>query len=212
MVSFVYFDVGGVVMKDFSGSAKWKDLEMELGIAEDSYIDFTKFWDSYEPELCRGKEADSLLPVISKHFGIIVPLNYSIMREGFVSRFEENKSIWPVVTEVQKTHKTGLLTNMYPGMLNAIHARKLLDDFAWDVTIDSSVVGFQKPDHQIYEIAQERAGVKPSEILFIDNSAKNIEGAKKAGWQTFHYDATNPQKASKELMEAWRKIRDVTSY
>jgi FMN phosphatase YigB (HAD superfamily) len=207
MISFVYFDVGGVVMHDFSGSTKWEDLEKELGIQEDKYTDFTKFWDSYEPELCRGKDAEDLLPFIKEQFGVTVPPIYSIMRDGFVSRFEENRTIWPVVTEVQKTHKTGLLTNMYPGMLNAIHARKLLDDFIWDVTIDSSVVGFQKPDSEIYTIAAEKAGVDPSEIFFIDNSAKNIEGAQKAGWQTFHYDAADPKKASRDLMEVWRKIR-----
>lgn len=207
MISFVYFDVGGTVMKDFTGSTKWEDLEKELHIPEDKYIDFTKFWDSYEPELCREKDAEELLPFIKEQFGVTVPDNYSIMRDGFVSRFEENRTIWPVVTEVQKTHKTGLLTNMYPGMLNAIHARKLLDDFVWDVTIDSSIVGFQKPDPEIYTIATEKAGVDPSEIFFIDNSAKNIEGARKAGWQTFHYDATDSEKASKDLMEMWKKIK-----
>jgi epoxide hydrolase-like predicted phosphatase len=208
MISFVYFDVGGTVMKDFSGSTKWEDLEKELGISPDKYTDFTKFWDSYEPELCRGKDVETLLPLLKEQFGATINAHYSLLRDGFVSRFEENRTIWPVVKEIQKIHKTGLLTNMYPGMLNAIHARKLLDDFIWDVVVDSSLVGFQKPDPEIYTIAQQKAEVEPNEIFFIDNSAKNIEGAKAAGWQTFHYDATDPEKASKELMEVWRKMID----
>lgn len=206
MISFVYFDVGGVVMEDFSGSGKWKIFMDEIHIPEAQQIDFTKFWDSYEQEFCRGKDVETIKPLIEKHFNVKFPDNYSILHDGIMSRFAENRTIWPVVKEVQKTHKTGLLTNMYPGMLNAIHARKLLDDFTWDVTVDSSVVGFQKPDPEIYQIAEEKAGVKPEEIFFIDNSAKNIEGAQKAGWQTFHYDATNPEKASKDLMEVWKGL------
>jgi HAD superfamily hydrolase (TIGR01509 family) len=206
MVSFVYFDVGGVVMRDFSGSDKWNQFLDDIGIPKEKDIDFTKFWDTYEPELCRGREVEDLRPIIEKHFDVTIPPHYSLLHDGFVNRFEENRIIWPVIKEVQKTHKSGLLTNMYPEMLNAIHARKLLDDFTWDVTVDSSIVHHQKPDEEIYTIAEEKASVSASSILFIDNSMRNIEGAQKAGWQTFHYDATNPQKASEDLMAVWKKV------
>ncbi len=206
MISFVYFDVGGVVMKDFTGSTKWEDFEKELGVPTNQESDFTKFWDSYEPELCRGRNVETLLPLLKKHFNVNVPSTYSLLCDGFVNRFEENRSIWPVIQEVQKTHRTGLLTNMYPGMLDALHKRKLLDDFTWDIVIDSSVVGFQKPDKEIYEVAEKQAGVSSNQILFIDNSAKNVEAAKEAGWQTFHYDATHQKEASEELLKFWKSI------
>ena len=31
-LSFIYFDVGGVVIQDFSGTNKWSQLKRELGI------------------------------------------------------------------------------------------------------------------------------------------------------------------------------------
>lgn len=32
MISFIYFDVGGVAMLDFSGTNKWELLKKEIGV------------------------------------------------------------------------------------------------------------------------------------------------------------------------------------
>jgi putative hydrolase of the HAD superfamily len=117
----------------------------------------------------------------------------------FVSRFELNENIWPVIKNIKNKYKIGLLTNMYPGMLDSIKTRKLLPDIVWDIEIDSSVVGLQKPDPQIYKLAQERAGVDASEILFVENSLGNIEAAQALGWQTFLYDSGDYEKSSRDL-------------
>jgi FMN phosphatase YigB (HAD superfamily) len=52
---------------------------------------------------------------------------------------------------------------------------------------------------EIYQIAQEKAGVPAKEILFVDNRQKNIDGAKKVGWQTFFYDSKDYNKSSHDL-------------
>lgn len=33
MIKFIYFDVGGVVIDDFSGNDSWRELKVELGKA-----------------------------------------------------------------------------------------------------------------------------------------------------------------------------------
>jgi HAD superfamily hydrolase (TIGR01509 family) len=90
---------------------------------------------------------------------------------------------------------------MYPRMLDQLIKRQLLQDLEWDVVIDSSKVGLQKPDPKIFALAMERAGVKPEEILFVENSDENIQAAKAAGWQTFLYDPSNIQVSTKVLRE-----------
>lgn len=51
-----------------------------------------------------------------------------------------------------------------------------------DVVVDSHVVGVEKPDPRIFEIALERLGVAPGEAVFLgDVPSVDIAGARRAG-------------------------------
>lgn len=182
MIKFVYFDLGGVAILDFSGTNKWNDLRNEFGMTEE-------FWAKhYESRLDRGQ--------ISKES----PIPYDKLLEGFVSRFEKNPSIWPVILAIKERCPVGLLTNMYPGMFDSIKNHGLLPSINWDAIVDSSIERVAKPDRKFFEIAQKRAGVKGREILFVENSPMHVEAAKKLSWQTFLYNPANPEKSSGELL------------
>ena len=58
---------------------------------------------------------------------------------------------------------------------------------AFDVAVISGREGVAKPDRRIFEILVERVARGPSELLFIDDSAKNIEAARAFGIETIHY-------------------------
>ncbi len=206
MVSFVYFDLGGVVILDFSGTDKWAQLKKELGITPEKDKAFDEFWDKYEPEVCVGRDVETLIPLIENGFGSKLPKGYSLLIDGFVKRFEANKSIWPAIDKVREKARIGILTNMYPNMFKAIKDYSLLPNVKWNVIIDSSIVSIQKPDPKIFELAEKLAGCKGEEILFVENSPMHINAAKKFGWQTFLYDSANPEESSKELLEMFRKI------
>ncbi len=89
---------------------------------------------------------------------------------------------------------------MWVDMFQEINNYNLLPKTKWDVVVDSTKIGLQKPNREIFEYATKKAGVKSEEILFIDNSLKNIDVAKKYGWQTFFYDSSNYEKSSKDLL------------
>ena len=203
MISFVYFDLGGVVEKDFSATTKWDDVREELGIQPSQAYDV--FWAEVERDICTRKEVDSLLPVLQEKFGAKIPDNYSLL-DTFVKRFEKNESIWPIITEINQTARIGLFTMMYPHMLEAIQKSGVLPHVVWDVIVDSSVVGLTKFDKEMYQLAQEKAGVPKNEILYVENSRKYIEIAKELGWQTFFYDSSSYEKSSNDLAEFWRAI------
>jgi HAD superfamily hydrolase (TIGR01509 family) len=57
----------------------------------------------------------------------------------------------------------------------------------FDDRVISGHVGVVKPDPRIYEILFERVGRKPSELLFIDDSPKNVEAARALGMPAIHY-------------------------
>ena len=47
----------------------------------------------------------------------------------------------------------------------------------------SGEIGLIKPDRAIYDHHVAAFGLDPAATLFIDDSQKNVDGAKAAGWQ-----------------------------
>ncbi len=205
MIKFTYFDLGGVTEIDISTPDRWTKFKRDLGITENQDGEFEEFWNKYEPELCVGREQDSLIPLIEEKFHLQLPENYSILTD-FVNRFGVNKSIWPVINEIHKVCRIGILSNMYPHMLDEIKKREILPKEDWDIVIDSSIEGLRKPDSEIYSLAEEKSRAKGNEIFYIDNSQKNIETAIKFNWQTFLYNTENPEESSRNLLNFFNKI------
>ncbi len=56
-----------------------------------------------------------------------------------------------------------------------------------------------KPDPAIYKLLTKRHALKARECLFIDDSMKNVLGAKTLGWQGHHF--TSPENLRKDLSE-----------
>jgi 2-haloacid dehalogenase len=52
----------------------------------------------------------------------------------------------------------------------------------------SGVEKLVKPDPAIYALAAKRFGHAPGEMLFIDDNAANISGARDCGWQVHHFE------------------------
>ena len=200
MISFVYLDVGGVVIDDFSGNNKWQELQHELGIEASKAKDFKKLWKQYESELCIGRDVETLVPILAKELGLRLPKDYSLLT-GLVSRFYANPGIWPIIERLKLQTPVGLLTNMYPRMFAAIEQAHILPDIQWDVVVDSSLERLQKPDRKLFELAEKKAAVPHHEILFVDNTLEHIQAAKAFGWQTLLYNASNHQAAVQELDE-----------
>jgi HAD superfamily hydrolase (TIGR01509 family) len=57
----------------------------------------------------------------------------------------------------------------------------------FDVAVISGHVGVAKPDTRIFEILVERVGRPAGELLFVDDSLRNVEAARAFGIETVHY-------------------------
>ncbi len=197
-LSFVYFDVGGVAIKDFSDSPKWDVMMDIMGVPVSRRAEFDEYYHTLDTNFCLGEHEDNYLSQISAQFDLKLPAGFS-MREYFIDHFDKNEGLWPIIIKLAKTTKIGLLTDQYPGMLDQIMARKLLPPVAWNVIVDSTQVGYRKPSPEIYELAETRSGVAGNEILFIDNRQKNLAPASARGWQTYFYDSSNYDRSTQDL-------------
>ena len=54
----------------------------------------------------------------------------------------------------------------------------------FDFVIESSVVGFRKPDPRIYQMACEQLAIDPCEAVFIDDLGINLKPARAMGMTT----------------------------
>jgi len=198
MLKFIYFDVGGVVIRDFSGTDKWQELKKSIGVKLDFDQEFEEFFGKYEIEACAGRDIETLVPMTKDKFGLKFPKNYSFLAD-FANRFERNESIWPMIDKLKNKYRIGLLTNMYTKMLDRIYENGLMPHVEWEVVIDSSIVKLQKPQVEIFKLAEEKAGVKAEEILFVENTRRHFEAAERLGWQTLFYDSSDIDQPDEKL-------------
>lgn len=79
------------------------------------------------------------------------------------------------------------LTNMPQSKWAAVQAISPAHFGVFRDAIVSGDEGVIKPDRRIYEIVLERTGLQASDLLFVDDSAKNIQAAMDMGFHTHHF-------------------------
>lgn len=94
-----------------------------------------------------------------------------------------NETLMERVKELKASYKIGLLSNMGYDTLDEVFSESQRKDMFDDVLI-SSDVGLIKPSSDLYELALERLGVAPDEVIFIDDRLPNVEGAAQLGMKT----------------------------
>lgn len=91
-----------------------------------------------------------------------------------------NGELVAYVRGLRPRFRTGILSNSFLGAREKEQALYGFEDLV-DVLIYSHEVGLAKPDERIYALTCERLGLKPEEIIFVDDVAVNIEGARAFG-------------------------------
>jgi putative hydrolase of the HAD superfamily len=93
---------------------------------------------------------------------------------------------------IKQNYRVGCITNNVQGAgegpgkaSDAAKAAQVLDILAmFDVVIESSKVGFRKPEPRIYELACDAMAVDPTEAVFLDDLGINLKPAKAMGMAT----------------------------
>ena len=86
-------------------------------------------------------------------------------------------------------YRTAILSNSFVGAREQEEARYGFTSLV-DLAVYSHEEGVRKPDPRIYEIAIERLGVAPAEILFLDDLQENVEAARAAGIEAVLFTST----------------------
>ncbi|RLP25196.1 HAD family phosphatase [Mesorhizobium sp. YM1C-6-2] len=95
---------------------------------------------------------------------------------------------------IESGHDVTLLTNWAADTFIEARQRFPFLEKPRGVTVSGEIKTI-KPDRAIYDHHVKAFGIEPSAALFIDDSQKNVDGAKAAGWQAVLFTGVEPLEA-----------------
>jgi len=104
-----------------------------------------------------------------------------------------------IKTDLKSKYKLGIISNAADDYMYEIIPRNELEAI-FDVISVSYIVGFAKPDERIYEFTADKAGIKPSEAIFIDDIMDFCKAAEDVGMQAILYRDFSQTKAELEKL------------
>jgi len=193
-VRFVYFDINGCLVRFYHRA--FTSIAKDSGQPADTIE--TTFW-HYNDAVCRGE-----MPVeeFNRVLGERFELQSFDWRRYYLDTVEPIEQMRELVTWASQNYHVGLLSNIMPGLITTMLSKGFLPKVDYTAIIDSSEVGAIKPEPRVYEIAQEKAGVSPSEILLVDDSRTNIMAAERMGWKVLWFDDYRPDESVARIRAA----------
>lgn len=195
-VRFIYFDINGCLVRFFHRA--FTDLSATTGVPLHKVE--AAFW-RYNDGLCRG---EMTFDQFNKKFSAEMDVPAVDWAPYYLKAVEPIKEMHELLTWASEHYKIGLLSNIMPGMIQALIDAGSIPNLPYDAIIDSSVEHAIKPEAKIYEIAEERAGVPATEILLVDDTRANLMAADQKGWSVLWFDDYNPAESAarvKEILE-----------
>ncbi|KGD86601.1 HAD-IA family hydrolase [Rhizobium sp. YS-1r] len=180
-------DVDGVLVngRPADGLPFATDLERDLGLPLAPLQ--REFFKPYWPDIVTGREPieprlTAVLANIAPHIETETLLGYWFAND---SRLDKR-----LLEDLAELRKGGVALYL---ATNQEHRRAawLMSELGLATHFDdifySAKLGHRKPDQNFFRLATAKAGVEPHEIMFIDDAAENIEGARQFGWNAVHW-------------------------
>jgi len=197
-IKLILFDIGGVLI-DYSDVFRTVSIEQKF---PHEFID--KTFDKYDKDITIGKitPQELYLKCLNEN-GLVANKNYDFM-DSWLRDYAVIKPTFDLIELLQQEHKEykiGLFSNIYKGMVTEMMKRQLIPNINYNYIFLSCDIGIQKPDKQIYDYALSTTGLKPNQILFIDDRDGYLEPAINTGWNTFKFSRQDPKQSIIRLKE-----------
>ena len=173
----VFFDLGGVIVRT-EYQAPRQHLAERLGMEYDDLVKVVFDSDSGYQASIGAIPADVHWDSIIKRLKRPAEELAAIRHEFFAGDVID-RTLLDFLRSLRGKYITGVISNAWGDLRDYIMREKIDDPF--DHIIISAEVGSAKPEAKIFQIALEQAGVKPKEMVFVDDFVANIEGCEKLG-------------------------------
>jgi putative hydrolase of the HAD superfamily len=199
----VVFDFGGVVFQ-------WRPSELlkrtlphravDEAAAQRLVLDFFQNYEGDWGRFDRGTiEVPELAPLIAERLGFELGEVQAVI-DAVPGELEAQKETVDLLHRLHDAgHRLYFLSNMpepYAVHLESSHA--FFSRFTDGVF--SSRVKLIKPEPEIFELATKRFGIEPSQTVFIDDVARNVEIARAHGWHAIQFITAKQVEADLEAI------------
>ncbi|TYB43407.1 HAD family hydrolase [Actinomadura chibensis] len=178
MSDVIVFDLFGVI-------ARGQAPESVRRIEEIAGTGGAPFWEAYwscRPAYDAGRESAAYWADVAAVLGTAFPDVPALIEADLDSWTEVDEEMVALVHELADGGRTlGLLSNIIDDLVPRFEARHGGWLGRFDALTYSCRIGVAKPDPRAYEICAERLGVAPSDVLFIDDTERNIAAARALG-------------------------------
>jgi FMN phosphatase YigB (HAD superfamily) len=193
-ISFIYFDINGCLVHFFQRA--FTRIAEDTGTPAETVE--SAFW-HYNDQVCRG---DISMSEFNRAFGHTVQAPSLDWQPYYLEVVKPVPHMAELVTWAAGHYRIGLLSNIMPGLIDALLKQGTLPRVNYDAIVDSSAVKAIKPEVTIYKIAAEKANCPATEVLLIDDSRANLMAAEKCGWHVLWFDDYRPEEAIARIKSA----------
>jgi glucose-1-phosphatase len=188
-LKFLYFDLGKVLV-DFDIHRMVEQIAAAAGASPERVYE-TLFRGELQREYETGAiSTEEFYEAFCRRIGTRAAPERLLA--AFNEMFDLNVDMVPVVAQLAAAGwPMGVLSNTCEAHWEYCIGRfRLLTDGLFRVHVRSYEVGAMKPDPAIFQAAAERAGVRPREIFYTDDTPGHVEGARAAGFDAVVYTST----------------------
>ena len=209
----IIFDWGGVIEKHDKGENNLNTAITNLITHFNNEVDNTDLVKKYH-RICSFKGIDkrvfgnrALVKELKKEFNI--KCNTKQFYNYYIKEFDKieyHKDVVEYAHSLKEKCKIAILSNL--GALDKQRLDKQVNLKKFDYVWLSFELLCRKPHGKIYEIVEKECKIDPQNILFIDDSQKNIETAQKRGWNTcnaYGYELDKIKESVNKFLEEPKK-------
>ena len=180
-------DIDGVLVhgRPQDGLPLFTFLERDLGLSPELLRE--EFFKPHWGEIIVGREP--LMPRLEKVLSRIAP---DVSAEALVDYWFENDSrLDHAFLDALAQYRADGVRIFLATNQEHMRAEYLMEKLGLAAHVDcifySAALGHRKPSEEFYAQATRGARVSAADIVFIDDTLENIEGARRFGWQAIHW-------------------------
>lgn len=193
-IAVVLFDLGGVVCH-FRPERRLAALAAASGLAAEEV--HARIWGSGLDARCDHGDysTDEAHRAISERLGLT--LDPAALCSLWALAFEPSGAVLALIDAARSRVQTGLLTDNGPVLREAMprHLPEVVTRFDW--LFFSCELGALKPAPELFDRVLAAVGARAGDVLLIDDSERNVEGARACGLRAACY--RDPSTLAEEL-------------
>lgn len=184
MIRAIIFDVGGVLIRteDHTPRRRLEErLGLKMGEAEHIVYNSAAGLQAQLGEISAAQHWRQ----IQTRFGLSES-GLAEFRRDFWGGDRLDMSLVAYVRRLRPRYRTAVISNAMDDLTDQLTAKYAIAD-AFDLIVGSAYEGIMKPDPAIYRRALSRLDCLPNEAVFIDDTLRNVDGARAVGLLAVHY-------------------------